>query len=204
MTKLIIATFLLSFDVLAFMPKSFEANFKQENISKRKRRSRRAAPKIIEGKVQYKFPGHIRFDVTSKDNKLTYVSNNKTTWYYTPAYTEKEQGQVTIQTAKANPLHLLFDVLKNGLKSNEFYNVKIDGEKAHLTFSKDFSSKLDIATAEITFKEKKEFSHIQKIDLSYSRGKVVSFQFGGIKENVGLSSDVFNFKIPKNTKQIHR
>lgn len=197
MLKSVVLLSVLSFNSFAFLPNSFKANFKQSIESKKSKRKR-----FINGTVDYLYPGHIKFEVVAPD-KSTYISNNVKTWYYRPPILEGELGQVTIQDARTNPLHSLFDVLKNGLKTNDSYKVVTKDKIAFLEFEKSFSKKLGIDKAEILFKDSLEFSKIEKITLHYERGKSVELYFSDIKENPSYDKKFFEFVTPPKTTVVN-
>lgn len=196
--NIVLLSTLISFNSLAFLPNSFNASFKQAIESKKSKKKKR----FINGIIDYKFPGHIKFEITAPD-KSTYMSNNKKTWYYRAPIIEGEFGEVTIQDAKTNPLHTLFDVLKNGLKTNKSYSVEIKDKTAFLAFEKEFSKKLGIVKAEIAFSSSMDFKNIDKITLHYERGKSVDLFLSDIKENVTYDQKFFEFVTPQKTKVIN-
>ena len=75
----------------SFVPGSFSANFEESILSMATGKEKKSF-----GKIDYKFPGNIRFEITSP-NASTFVSNPQKSWYYVPPFVEGEQGQVTIQ-----------------------------------------------------------------------------------------------------------
>ena len=94
------------FSKTSFLPKSFQTSFVQEYKSALKGKKRKS-----HGVIEYAYPSQIRFEV-SKPDKLVYISNQKTSWYYSAPYIDGEPGTVSVRKSKKNGLHKFFDSLK--------------------------------------------------------------------------------------------
>lgn len=180
-----------------FLPQSFEAQFEQEYISTLKSKVKKG-----KGLIKYKYPGQIRFE-TDTPSTVIYVTNGKKSWYYRAPFVPDEQGEVTISSAKSGstPYTKFFDVLKNGLKSNDFYDYK-DGEKSRLTFKPAYEKEFGIKKAEISFatKTSKLFKDITDIELTFSDDKTSKIKFKELKIDSVNAADSFEFEPPANTK----
>lgn len=84
--KFLVLTLLLSFSATAddFLPSSFSADFEQSFKGVASGKEKKSF-----GKIDYKYPRHIRFEVVSPEPS-TFVANPKTSWYYTPPFVETE------------------------------------------------------------------------------------------------------------------
>ncbi len=179
------------------LPSSFEMKFIQvikSEISGKEKKSK--------GKIEYKYPGSIRFKVEDKVSSL-FISNNKTQWYYTPPFIEGEQGEVKITKSNKNLLTDLFDILKkNGLKKNDRYDVeKASTKKRLVRFNEETSKKLGIKTLSVNFQETKEsFDQMKSMIIEYNDGRKVKFEVLSLKLNKDFKKDHFTFSVPPNTK----
>ena len=181
----------------AFLPSTFKANFNQSYKS-----SLTGKEKSTKGGIEYKFPGHLRFEIYGP-NKTLFITNPKKTWYYNAPFIEGESGEVTIKKTGKMVLSKFFDALKEGLSSNKHYKVEKVGEDYHLHFSKKILGQIGITKSILRFKGKKvypKFSDIQLIWLFYQNKRKVKMTFSNLRESMNLDHKRFIFKIPKNTK----
>lgn len=204
MKKFLTLTFILmqgvSFAASDFLPQSFSAQFEQEYVSTLKSRVKKG-----NGKVDYQFPGKIRFE-TNTPSTVIYVSNAIKAWYYRAPFVPEEQGEVTITSAAngATPFTKFFDVLKNGLKSNSQYIVERKENVSTLKFLKDASAEYGISEASIVFKDKGEaFKDIDYIELTFNDKKTSKLKFKDLKINNVNAAETFEFVIPANTKTVN-
>ncbi|PIK14094.1 outer membrane lipoprotein carrier protein LolA [Halobacteriovorax sp. JY17] len=180
----------------AFIPDRFSASFEQVYKSALTGKEKRS-----KGMMDYSYPGSIRLE-TSSPESLTYVSNERKTWYYTPAFIESEPGQVTIQEATKNELTKFLDILRKGLLTNKLYKVTKNKESNYfLTFTKDISKDLGIVSAKLVFKDGKPlFKNLKTVEMVLDSKKVKRLELSKIIEGPKFSKDHFVFEIPKNTK----
>jgi outer membrane lipoprotein-sorting protein len=178
-----------------FLPKSFKTNFTQEYKSALKGKKRKS-----QGTIEYSYPSKIRFEI-DKPDKLVYVTNEKTSWYYTAPFMEGEAGTMSVRKSKKNGLHKFFDSLKNGLKTNKLYSVINKGKMSTIKFSKKMIKELDIIEANFVFSGKdRKFESLSKILMTYSDNHKIKMDFNTIKVNVPFKKGYFVFKAPKNTR----
>lgn len=181
-----------------FLPQSFSSKFEQEYISTLKGKTKKGI-----GTIEYKYPGQIRFE-TNTPSTVLFVSNGVKAWYYRAPFIEGEQGEVTESKAsEGSTIYIkFFDSLKNGLISNDYYDVK-NGEPATLVFKPKAAKELGIKESMLYFKNKgsQKFEELQAINLVFADGKNSKLKFVELKVNPVMSADRFNFTPPANTKK---
>ncbi len=201
--KIFLISFLLCTSAFAksFVPSSFSANFEESIISMANGKEKKRF-----GKIDYKFPGHILFDIISP-NPSKFVSNPQKSWYYLPPFVDGEQGQVTIQKSSKLPLTKFLDSIKNGLEGSKLFTHKYVGKDLILTFVKTVQKELTLK--EVTFHAVKEAKSVQKMSefermtLIYADGRKVNLKFLELKEDVSFPAGHFEFTVPPKTKIIN-
>lgn len=183
-----------------FLPQSFSSKFEQEYVSTLKGKTKKG-----QGTIEYKYPGQIRFE-TNTPSTVVFVSNGVKAWYYRAPFIEGEQGEVTESSAKEGSTIYIkfFDSLKNGLVSNDYYEVK-KGEPVTLVFKPKAAKELGIKESMLIFKNKgsQKFEELEAINLVFSDGKNSKLKFVDLKVNPGMGADRFNFVPPANTKKVN-
>lgn len=200
--KILFAFIFLSTSSFAksFVPSSFSANFQESIISLATGKEKKSF-----GKVDYKYPGHIRFEITSPNPSL-FISNPKQSWYYVPPFVEGEQGQVTVQKSSKLPLTKFLDSIKNGIEGSKLFTAKYEGNNLVLTFVKTVQKEMTLK--EVTFhasqdaKKIQKLSEFEKMTLIYIDGRKVNLKFIELKEEVAFPAGYFEFKPPAKTKVI--
>lgn len=191
---------LLSAPAMAgFLPQSFSTKFEQESISTLK-----GKPKKGVGSLEYKYPGQIRFE-TNTPSTVIFVSNGVRAWYYNAPFIEGEQGEVKETSAKDSSAVYtrFFDLLNNGLVSNDYYNVK-NGQPSKIIFKAKAEKELGISEADLSFKGNgQKFEDLQVIELTFADGKKSKLKFVDLKTNYNPGADRFNFSPPANTKKVN-
>lgn len=193
--------FSASVSAKSFVPSSFSANFEESIISMANGKEKKSY-----GKIDYKFPGHILFDIISP-NPSKFVSNPQKSWYYLPPFVDGEQGQVTIQKSSKLPLTKFLDSIKNGLEGSKLFTSKYVGKDLILTFVKTVQKELTLK--EVTFHANKEAKLVQKMNefekmtLIYADGRKVNLKFIELKEEVFFPAGHFEFTVPAKTKIIN-
>lgn len=180
-----------------FLPPVFKAKFKQVYKS-----ALTGKEKLTDGKIEYKYPGHLRFEIVGP-NKSLFITNPDKTWYYNAPFIEGEAGEVTIKKTGKMVFSKFFDTLKEGLSSNKYYKVKKIGEDYHLSFSSKMSNQMGIKKSILRFKNKKLkpiFLNLHYIFLHYNNKKIVKMIFFEIEKMIKDNSKRFKFEVPKNTK----
>lgn len=202
MKTALLSIFIFSFGPLlwartSFMPKSFKAEFYQIHKSSLTKKERKT-----KGRIDYKFPGHIRFETTSPDN-IIYVSNPAKTWYYTAPFLDDMPGELTISETNKDPLVKFFDLLSKGLKSNKMYSVKKMKTGSLITFSKENQIDMGVRSALLKFKKKRLFNNIEEVLLTKTDKSILKLIFKKIDPNFSFKENYFIFKVPENTRVIH-
>lgn len=199
--KLIVAVIFVFFAnvAAAFLPASFRAHYTQEEKSIATGRIKKS-----EGQIEYRMPGHIRFEI-SKPNVVIFVANSKRSWFYSAPAFEGEAGEVTISSGSNHPILKFFDVVAKGdLKDNESYKVLRDGNGTKLEFTKKSQDDFGLTSALLTFDKEQNFLHLKSIAVSLTDGKTIRLQMKKLEPNVALPSQRFNFEIPANTRKNHQ
>lgn len=196
----ILLIILLNFSIAqaksSFIPARFKANFQQIYKSavsgKVKRRS---------GSISYKYPGNIRLEMTPPPVKTIFVSNSRTSWYYTAPFIDGEKGDVIISNSGDKEFVKIFDILKLGLKDNQKYKVDIKGDLANIKFSSKTARLLEATKTTIKFKSAKirTFNNIRWIKFYYVNKRPVQMVFSSLAVNPSFGNSTFLFTPPKNT-----
>lgn len=185
----------------SFVPSSFSANFEESIVSMATGKEKKSY-----GKIDYQFPGHIRFEIVSP-NASTFVSNPQKSWYFVPPFIEGELGQVTIQKSQKLPLTKFLDSIRNGLEGSKLFTYKYSGKDLTLTFVKTVQKELTLK--EVTFHATKEaksvekMSEFEKMTLIYADGRKVNLKFLELKEETTFPAKHFEFTPPPKTKIIN-
>lgn len=194
---ILIACFFIVNTQAGFLPNSFRANYEQRILS-----TISGKEKISSGSIDYAFPGKIRIEYISPV-KMTFVSNGKKSWYYTPPFDVKEKGEVTIQSSNVLHFTKIFDYLKHGLDKNEVYSVSKEKNEYVLTFNAKAKKDLSIENLRLEFSDvNNKFSDLKQIILVHNDNKNVKLIFSNLLENVKFEKDLFDFIIPENTKVV--
>ncbi len=200
--KLIIV-FLLSLPSLllakSFVPSSFSANYEENLVS--------ITGKVKKsfGKIDYQFPGHLRFEVTSPVSSL-FVVNPKKTWFYQPAFVKGEKDQVTIQKSSNLPLVKFLDSVKNGLENSKIFTAQYVGNDLILSFNKN--SQKEMGFIEVVLhgsqdaKNVKELKGFENLTLKHLNKNKTNIKLIDLKENVSFPAGHFEFTPSANTKVI--
>jgi outer membrane lipoprotein-sorting protein len=184
-----------------FVPASFSANFEESIISLATGKEKKSF-----GKIDYKYPGHIRFQIVSP-NPSSFVSNPSKSWYYVPPFVEGEQGQVTIRKSTKLPLTRFLDSIKDGIEESKLFTAKYDKKELVLTFVKEVQKEMTlkevILYADKDAKAIKNLGEFEKMLLVYVDGRKVNLKFLDFKENVSFTAGHFEFTPPAKTKIVN-
>lgn len=198
---LLALTLCLSAQAKTFVPDSFSANFEESILSTASGKEKKSF-----GKIDYKYPGQVRFEVTSP-NPSTFVSNPQKSWYYVPPFIEGEQGQVTIQKSKKLPLSKFLDSIKSGIEGSKLFTHQYKGNELILTFvpavQKDLTLKQVILSSSKDAKSVLKLGEFEKMTLIYVDGRKVNLKFLELKEQVTFPAGHFQFTPPAKTKIIN-
>lgn len=193
-----------------FIPNTFQVNFEQTFTSVINNKVRNG-----KGLITYMYPGHLRLEVLEPDSdKSTYVSNLNQSWYYTPPFDSSEKGEVIVNKNSKMFIVRFFDTIRRGLKDNSLYRVKRSrGESYIVDFNKDAEKAVGVRSAVITFAknaasglkaEKSVLKNVEWLELTYIDNKKVKLKFLSYKDDLPLSTQNFDFKIPDNTKVVEQ
>lgn len=184
-----------------FVPSSFSANFEESIISMASGKEKKSF-----GKIEYKFPGHLRFEATSPVQSL-FVVNPKKSWLYQPPAVSSEKGQVSIQKSSNLAIIKFLDSVKNGVDDSKLFTTKYEKNDLILTFVKTIQKEMGFQEvtlhAQKDAKTVKELSGFEKITLKNINGSKTNIKLIDMKENVSFPASNFEFTPPKNTKVIN-
>ncbi len=199
--KFLVLTLLLSFSATAddFLPSSFSADFEQSFKGVASGKEKKSF-----GKIDYKYPRHIRFEVVSPEPS-TFVANPKTSWYYTPPFVETEEGQVVVQRSEDLVLTKFLDSLKNGAKTNSAYKVAFKKSQLILIFSPALKKDMQMEQAVLTTKngdaaKATKLGDFKELDLVNSNGRPVKIRFLEFRPGLTFADKHFEFRVPPKTK----
>jgi outer membrane lipoprotein-sorting protein len=195
--------FLFSFStaVIAkgFVPPSFSANY-EENLVSATGKNKKSF-----GKIDYKFPGHLRFEVTSPVPSL-FVVNPQKTWFYQPAFVKGEKDQVTIQKSSNLPLIKFLDSVKSGIENSKLFTTRYEKNDLILTFVKTIQKEMGfeevILHGSKDAKEIKEITGFENITLKHINKNKTNIKLIDMKENGSFPPGNFEFSPSANTKVI--
>ncbi len=182
-----------------FVPPSFRANYEESLVS--------VTGKIKKsfGKVEYKFPGHLRFEVTSPVPSL-FVVNPAKTWFYQPAFVKGEKDQVTVQRSANLPLIKFLDSVKDGIENSKLFTTTYQKNDLVLTFvktiQKDMGFEEVILHASVDARTVKELKGFERITLKHINRNKTTIKLIDLKENVSFPEANFEFTPSANTKVI--
>lgn len=184
----------------SFVPDSFSANYEESVISLVTGKEKKSF-----GKIDYKFPGNLRFEVTSPVPTL-FVVNPQKSWLYQPSHVKGEKDQVTVQKSSNLPLIKFLDSVKDGIEGSKLFTTKYDKNDLVLTFVKTIRKEMGfvevILHADKNAKEVKELKGFDKITLKHINGSKTNIKLIDLKENVSFPPGNFTFKPSANTKVI--
>ena len=184
----------------SFVPNSFSANYEETVVSLATGKEKKSF-----GKIDYKFPGNLRFEVTSPVPTL-FVVNPKKSWLYQPSHVKGEKDQVSVQDSADLPLIKFLDSVKNGIEGSKIFTTKYGKNDLTLTFVKTIQKEMGfvevVPHTEKNAKEIKEISGFDKITLKHINGSKTNIKLIDLKENVSFPPGNFTFKPSANTKVI--
>jgi outer membrane lipoprotein-sorting protein len=182
-----------------FVPGSFRANYEESLVS--------VTGKVKKsfGKVEYKFPGHLRFEVTSPVPSL-FVVNPTKTWFYQPAFVKGEKDQVTVQRSANLPLIKFLDSVKDGIENSKLFTTTYQKNNLVLTFVKTIQKEMGfeevILHAATDARQVKELKGFERITLKHINKNKTTIKLIDLKENVSFPPGNFEFAPSANTKVI--
>src|SRR5690606_27983396 len=157
------------------------------------------------GKIDYKYPGSLRFEVTSPIPTL-FVVNPKKSWLYQPSHVKGEKDQVTVQKSTNLPLIKFLDSVKNGVEGSKLFTTKYSKNDLVLTFVKTIQKEMGFIEvtlhSEKEAKSVKELKGFEKITLKHLNGTKTNIKLIELKEDVVFPPGNFEFKPSANMKVI--
>ena len=177
----------------SFLPPSFRAKYEQtikKKVSGKLKKSR--------GKIEYLYPKNILFE-QSEPEKIIWVSNQKTTWFYQAPFIPTEPGHLKITPTGSESPSKIFDILKNGLRSNKVYSVRKSKQQVELIFNSK-ETKLKFQKAILNFKGPPLFKNLHSIQMVEKNGDPLTFVFKSIRIDIAFKPQHFVFKPPPNTR----
>lgn len=184
----------------SFVPNSFSANYEESVVSKVTGKEKKSF-----GKIDYKYPGSLRFEVTSPVPTL-FVVNPKQSWLYQPSHVKGEKDQVTIQKSTNLPLIKFLDSVKGGVEDSKLFTTKYNKTDLVLTFVKTIQKEMGFIEvtlhADKDAKSVKELKGFEKITLKHLNGTKTNIKLLELKENVTFPPGNFEFKPSANMKVI--
>jgi outer membrane lipoprotein carrier protein len=147
-------------------------------------------------------PGMMRWEYQSPSQKL-FVSDGKEIFFYLPD--ERQVQRMSVKESRDQRVPFLFLLGKGNLKKDFS---KIEWAKDDTPFFEGNQvlyayPKKDIDEfAKILMEFDPNSLQLQRITIFEVDGSRSEFVFTNIKENVGLSSQMFNFKIPENVEVV--
>jgi outer membrane lipoprotein carrier protein len=184
-----------------FVPASFSANFEESFKSVATGKEKKSY-----GKIDYKYPGQIRYEKTSPDVS-SFFSNGKKSWYYVPPFVAAEEGQVTVQNSGKLPLTKFLDSIKDGIDGSKLFTFKYESKSLTLTFKKEMQKEMTIK--EVVLHSSKDaktvtrLAEFESMTLVSEDGKKVVLKFLELKEDISFLGGHFDFKIPPKTKVVN-
>lgn len=183
-----------------FVPNSFSANYEESVVSQVTGKEKKSY-----GKIDYKYPGSLRFEVTSPVPTL-FVVNPKQSWLYQPSHVKGEKDQVTVQKSTNLPLIKFLDSVKNGVEGSKLFTTKYNKNDLVLTFVKTIQKEMGFIEvtlhSEKDAKSVKELKGFDKITLKHLNGGKTNIKLIELKEDVSFPPGNFEFKPSANMKVI--
>jgi len=162
-------------------------------------------PVTSSGKVYLKKPGRLRWDYLDPANEEIYV-NHDDVRVYVPEHKQVLVGKLTQMAASQAPLELL----QGAAKLDESFDIEPTKGKARgvggirlitlIPKSKDQESTRNLQRIVVEVFPKTYF--IRTVSLHEISGNVATFEFSGLKPNLGLGNDVFDFKTPPDVEVV--
>lgn len=201
MKLILLFSFLLPLTSFAkgFVPNSFSANYEEAMISAT------GKEKKSFGKIDYKFPGQLRFEVTNPVQSL-FVVNQQKSWLYQPAFVKGEKDQVTIQKSSNLPLIKFLDSVKDGIEGSKLFTAKYEKNDLVLTFVKTIQKEMGFEGVTLhankDAKQVKELKGFESFTLNHLNKTKSKIKLIDLKEDATFPPGNFEFKPSANTKVI--
>jgi len=162
-------------------------------------------PVTSSGKVYIKKPGRLRWDYLDPANEEIYV-NQDDVRVYVPEHKQVLVGKLTQMAASKAPLELL----QGAARLDESFEIHPTAGKERgvggirlitlIPKSKDQESTRSLQRIVVEVFPKTYF--IRTVSLHEISGNVATFEFSGLKPNLGLGNEVFDFKAPPDVEVV--
>jgi len=162
-------------------------------------------PMVSSGKVYLKKPGRLRWDYLDPAIEEIYV-NHDDVKVYVPEHKQVLIGKLSQMAASKAPLELL----QGAAKLDESFDIEpttgrergIGGVRLITLIPKaqDHESTRNLQRIVVEVFPKTYF--LRTVSLHEISGNVATFEFSGLKPNLGLGNDVFDFKAPPDVEVV--
>jgi len=162
-------------------------------------------PVTSSGKVYLKKPGRLRWDYLDPANEEIYVMHDDVK-VYVPEHKQVLVGKLTQMAASQAPLELL----QGAAKLDESFDIQPTAGKERgtggvrlitlLPKAKEHESARNLQRIVVEVFPKTYF--LRTVSLYEISGNVATFEFSGLKPNVGLANEVFDFKTPPDVEVV--
>lgn len=162
-------------------------------------------PVTSSGKVYIKKPGRLRWDYLDPANEEIYV-NHDDVKVYVPEHKQVLVGKLTQMAASKAPLELL----QGAAKLEESFEIEPTTGKERgvggirlitlIPKAKDQESTRSLQRIVVEVFPKTYF--IRTVSLYEISGNVATFEFSGLKPNLGLGNEVLDFKAPPDAEVV--
>jgi outer membrane lipoprotein carrier protein len=162
-------------------------------------------PVTSSGKVYIKKPGRLRWDYLDPANEEIYV-NHDDVKVYVPEHKQVLVGKLTQMAASKAPLELL----QGAAKLDESFDIQPTTGKERgiggirlitlIPRAKDQEATRSLQRIVVEVFPKSYF--IRTVSLHEMSGNVTTFEFSGLKPNLGLSNELFDFTTPSDVEVV--
>ncbi len=162
-------------------------------------------PVVSSGKVYIKKPGRLRWDYLDPAVEEIYV-NHDDVKVYVPEHKQVLIGKLSQMAASKAPLELL----QGAAKLDESFDIEPTTGKERgigglrlitlIPKSQDHESTRNLQRIVVEVFPKTYF--LRTVSLHEISGNVATFEFSGLKPNIGLGNDVFDFKPPPDVEVV--
>lgn len=162
-------------------------------------------PVTSSGKVYIKKPGRLRWDYLDPANEEIYV-NHDDVKVYVPEHKQVLVGKLTQMAASKAPLELL----QGAAKLEESFDVEptkgrergVGGIRIITLIPKAKDQESTRSLQRIVMEVFPKTYFIRTISLHEISGNVATFEFSGLKPNLGLGNELFDFKAPPDVEVV--
>lgn len=162
-------------------------------------------PVVSSGKVYIKKPGRLRWDYLDPANEEIYV-NHDDVRVYVPEHKQVLVGKLTQMAASKAPLELL----QGAAKLDESFDIEptvgkergVGGIRLITLIPKAKEAESTRSLQRIVVEVFPKTYFIRTVTLHETSGNVATFEFSGLKPNLGLGHELFDFKAPPDVEVV--